>query len=71
MSEIMCTLCADKVNAAELSGVKIFSTDKQIPYQLCFDCCKKLNGLSPYSPIELKKRRDFWEDVWARLAPQA
>jgi hypothetical protein len=67
LKALRCTLCSNIADNFEITGVKALAEKKQIPYQLCLNCCKELHSLSFYSPLQVKKRREFWENVWAQL----
>ncbi len=66
IKDTKCTLCIKKADGFSVTGIKIVAS-KEVPYQLCANCCKELQGLSYYSPAESKKRRAFWDRVWDNL----
>ena len=63
----ICSHCQEETKVFTLTGLKVLESDRQVPYQVCSLCCKQLQRLSSYRPIEAKKRRDFWEVIWENL----
>lgn len=62
-----CTLCCENKERFEITGTRLINEAEKV-YQLCVTCTRQLRLLSTYKPADVKKRRQFWEDVWVALA---
>jgi len=62
-----CTLCRENNERFEITGTRLINEAERV-YQLCSTCTRQLRLLSTYKPSDVKKRRQFWDDVWVALA---